>query len=122
MSWPIAGYRPVRAQADPGRLLHARRAPRPTPGCLVLHHRIAAPARSVADSSRRLGNRGRPYRPLDWQPSRFLIDRGEAARAFAVAEQLGSVNATAAGRGVNSRFTTEGARVKLKHLYPTTHD
>jgi hypothetical protein len=25
-----------------------------------------------------------------------------------------------AGRGVNWRFTTEGARIKLKHLYPTT--
>jgi hypothetical protein len=27
-----------------------------------------------------------------------------------------------AGRGVNCRFTTEDARIKLKHLYPTTHD
>jgi hypothetical protein len=27
-----------------------------------------------------------------------------------------------AGRGVNWRFTTEDARIKLKHLYPTTHD
>src|SRR5215216_7978879 len=27
-----------------------------------------------------------------------------------------------AGRGVNWRFTTEDARTKLKHLYPTTHD
>jgi len=26
------------------------------------------------------------------------------------------------GRGVNWRFTTEDARIKLKHLYPTTHD
>ena len=26
-----------------------------------------------------------------------------------------------AGRGVNWRFTTEDARIKLKHLYPTTH-
>ena len=25
-----------------------------------------------------------------------------------------------AGRGVNWRFTTEDARIKLKHLYPTT--
>jgi hypothetical protein len=24
-----------------------------------------------------------------------------------------------AGRGVNRRFTTEDARIKLKHLYPT---
>ena len=27
-----------------------------------------------------------------------------------------------AGRGVNWRFTTEDARIKLKHLYPTTDD
>jgi hypothetical protein len=27
-----------------------------------------------------------------------------------------------AGRGVDWRFTTEDARIKLKHLYPTTHD
>jgi hypothetical protein len=27
-----------------------------------------------------------------------------------------------AGRGVNWRFTTEDARFKLKHLYPTTQD
>jgi hypothetical protein len=27
-----------------------------------------------------------------------------------------------AGRGVNWRFTTEDARIKLKHPYPTTQD
>ena len=27
-----------------------------------------------------------------------------------------------AGRGVNWRFTTEDARIKLKHLHPTTHE
>ena len=27
-----------------------------------------------------------------------------------------------AGRGVNWRFTTQDARIKLNHLYPTTHD
>jgi len=32
---------------------------------------------------------------LGWQPSRFLTDRAEAERAFALAEQLGSVNAAA---------------------------
>jgi hypothetical protein len=33
---------------------------------------------------------------VGWQPSRFLVDRAEAERAFALAEQLGSVNAAAA--------------------------
>jgi hypothetical protein len=32
---------------------------------------------------------------VGWQPSRFLSDRAEAERAFALAEQLGSVNAAA---------------------------
>jgi hypothetical protein len=34
-------------------------------------------------------------RRLGWQPSRFLADRAEAERAFALAERLGSVNAAA---------------------------
>jgi hypothetical protein len=42
------------------------------------------------------GDRG-PCMPsggrVGWQPSRFLADRGEAERAFALAERLGSVNA-----------------------------
>ena len=36
---------------------------------------------------------------MGWQPSRLLTDRGEAERAFALAEQLGSVNAAAAELG-----------------------
>jgi hypothetical protein len=36
-----------------------------------------------------------PHRRVGWQPSRFLADRAEAERAFALAEQLGSVNAAA---------------------------
>jgi hypothetical protein len=35
-------------------------------------------------------------RRVGWHPSRFLADRAEAERAFALAEQLGSVNAAAA--------------------------
>jgi hypothetical protein len=36
---------------------------------------------------------------VGWQPSRFLVDRAEAERAFALAEQLGSVNAAVAELG-----------------------
>ena len=36
-----------------------------------------------------------PERRAGWQPSRFLADCAEAERAFALAEQLGSVNAAA---------------------------
>jgi hypothetical protein len=36
---------------------------------------------------------------VGWQPSRFLADRGEAERAFVLAERLGSVNAAAAELG-----------------------
>ena len=35
---------------------------------------------------------------LGWQPSRFLTDRTEAERGFALAERLGSVNAAAQER------------------------
>jgi hypothetical protein len=40
-----------------------------------------------------------PARRVGWQPSRFLADRAEAARAFALAKRLGSVNAAAAELG-----------------------
>jgi WhiB family redox-sensing transcriptional regulator len=36
-----------------------------------------------------------PERRVGWQPSRFLADRGEAERAFQLAERLGSINAAA---------------------------
>jgi hypothetical protein len=36
---------------------------------------------------------------VGWQPSRFLTDRGEAERAFQLAERLGSVNAAATQLG-----------------------
>ena len=36
-----------------------------------------------------------PERRVGWQPSRFLTDRAEAERAFALAQQLGSINAAA---------------------------
>jgi hypothetical protein len=38
---------------------------------------------------------------VGWQPSRFLADRAEAERAFALAEQLGSVNAAATELGTS---------------------
>jgi hypothetical protein len=52
-------------------------------------------------------------RRVGWQPSRFLTDRGEAARAYALAEQLGSVNAAAAELGttwpsLRNAFTCHG--------------
>jgi hypothetical protein len=51
--------------------------------------------------------------PLGWQPSRFLADRAEAERAFALAERLGSVNAAAAKLGttwpsLRKAFTRHG--------------
>jgi hypothetical protein len=39
---------------------------------------------------------------MGWQPSRFLADRAEAERDFALAERLGSINATAAELGTSS--------------------
>jgi WhiB family transcriptional regulator, redox-sensing transcriptional regulator len=40
-----------------------------------------------------------PERRVGWQPSRYLVDRAEAERAYALAEQLGSVNAAATQLG-----------------------
>jgi hypothetical protein len=50
---------------------------------------------------------------VGWQPSRFLADRGEAERAFALAERLGSVNAAAQELGttwpsLRKAFTRHG--------------
>jgi len=50
---------------------------------------------------------------VGWQPSRFLADRGEAERAFALAERLGSINAAAAELGttwpsLRKAFTRHG--------------
>jgi WhiB family transcriptional regulator, redox-sensing transcriptional regulator len=54
-----------------------------------------------------------PERRVGWQPSRFLTDRGEAERAFQLAEQLGSVNAAATELGttwpsLRKAFTRHG--------------
>jgi len=54
-----------------------------------------------------------PEARVGWQPSRFLADRGEAERAFQLAERLGSVNAAAAELGttwpsLRKAFTRHG--------------
>jgi WhiB family redox-sensing transcriptional regulator len=54
-----------------------------------------------------------PERRVGWQPSRFLTDRAEAERAYALAEQLGSVNAAASQLGttwpsLRKAFTRHG--------------
>jgi hypothetical protein len=56
---------------------------------------------------------GHHRHPLGWQPSRFLADRAEAERAFALAERLGSINAAAAELGttwpsLRKAFTRHG--------------
>jgi hypothetical protein len=50
---------------------------------------------------------------VGWQPSRFLTDRAQAERPFALAERLGSVNAAAADLGttwpsLRKAFTRHG--------------
>jgi hypothetical protein len=50
---------------------------------------------------------------VGWQPSRFLTDRGEAERAFQLAQHLGSVNAAAQQLGttwpsLRKAFTRHG--------------
>jgi hypothetical protein len=56
----------------------------------------------------------RLYRPLGWQSSCFLTDRAEAERAYTLAEQLGSVNAAAAGlASPGRRYATPVRRSSL---------
>jgi hypothetical protein len=51
------------------------------------------------------------------------LDRRRAERASLQREVAAWPAArNQAGRGVNWRFTTKDARIKLQHLYPTTHD
>jgi hypothetical protein len=61
--------------------------------CVTAPQRLPAARRQVQAA---WDVRVRLYRPLGWQPSRFLADRAEAERAFQLAERLGSVNAAAA--------------------------
>jgi hypothetical protein len=52
-----------------------------------------------------------PERRVGWQPSRFLAGRAEAEHAFALAERLGSVNATELGTtwpSLRKAFTRHG--------------
>jgi hypothetical protein len=61
-----------------------------------------------------------PAHPLGWQPSRFLADRGEAERAFQLAERLGSVNAAAAELGttwpsLRKAFTRHGLGMPVRN-------
>jgi hypothetical protein len=82
-----------KASPGPSRPLRGRAASRGVRGSArlptgLLGRWIGAPGGPPGLSpSRRSG--------LSWQPSRFLTDRAEAERAFALAEQLGSVNAAA---------------------------
>jgi hypothetical protein len=62
----------------------------------------------------------RRRRRLGWQPSRFLADRAEAERAFALAERLGSVNAATAELGstwpsLRKAFTRHGLGIPARN-------
>jgi len=74
--------------------------------------RLAPTAPAHCRVRSRGGARARPH-PLGWQPSRFLTDRAEAERAYALAERLGSVNAAASQLGttwpsLRKAFTRHG--------------
>jgi hypothetical protein len=57
---------------------------------------------------------------VGWQPSRFLADRAEAERAFALAEPLGSVNAAAAELGTRGRGCARPSLGTASGCRPTT--
>jgi hypothetical protein len=93
----------------PGRLLPLGLANRANPWIASVGITAPrAPARRLAASSPTASRRPvqfgvHRYLPLGWQPSRFLVDRGEAERAFQLAERLGSVNAAAKELGTPGR-------------------
>jgi hypothetical protein len=67
--------------------------------------------RTIADGDQ--WGLGLPGSGVGWQPTRFLVDRAEAERAFALAERLGSINAAAAELGttwpsLRKAFTRHG--------------
>ena len=109
-----------RAQADPVRLLHARLATRPTPGCLVLHHRTARLPVASPTAPSGQGSQVPLYRPLGWQPNCFLLDRAEAERALALAEQLGSINAAAEELGTTWRRCAKPSTATASACLPPT--
>ena len=99
----MRGQQPIGAALDPlGRFTTRAGAQAATP----------SGAQQKAGAVRRTLNGAAPTRPtrrppgtptplrrrrrVGWQPSRFLTDRAEAERTYALAEQLGSVNAAAA--------------------------
>jgi hypothetical protein len=94
----------VDATTGPGRSAPVSGfVPASSPG---VGRRPAADRPAARHSQRRPGDSRRAHRaalarpptrlpPLGWQPSRFLVDWAGAERAFALAGQLGSVNAAA---------------------------
>ena len=62
------------------------------------------------------------HAPLVQAEPRLRLHAVVTSRAAQVEREVAAWKAARnrAGRGVNWRFTTEDARIKLKHLYPTT--
>jgi hypothetical protein len=104
--------------------------PAHAPPCWAALSRVKLPAAAASARERRTARRrplraaahapvrsgvghGHDRRPLGWQPRRFLVDRAEAERAFALAERLGSVNAATTQLGttwpsLRKAFTRHG--------------
>ena len=98
---------------------------------MVLGRQAQQPARGGLDQGggRNLagdqppGDHWRPrcaQHPLGWQPSRFLTDRAEAERAYALAEQLGSDTAAAQELGttwpsLRKAFTRHGLGMPVRN-------
>ena len=144
---PLAGWRQVMVSDRRARIdwAHSHQGPGrgPLPGCRAdragprqpqhPHARLAV-CGVRAGEARRLANRlelhstpkhGRWLNMAELELAmlagqclaRRLADRATLEREVAAWQAARN----RAGRGVNWRFTTEDARIKLQHLYPTTH-
>jgi hypothetical protein len=96
-----------------GSAVQAQAAGRSRIGAVAADCSTSAPTAPAHCRVRSRVGRGHDRHPLGWQPSRFLADRGEAERAFQLAEQLGSVNAAAQELGttwpsLGKAFTRHG--------------
>jgi hypothetical protein len=96
-----------------GSAVQAQAAGRSRIGAVAADCSMSAPTAPAHCRVRSRGGARHDRHPLGWQPSRFLTDQAEAEHAFALAEQLGSVNAAAAELGttwpsLRKAFTRHG--------------
>ena len=90
--------------------------------CVERLDRYRRPSQRVGESNTKAGLIEPIIAALGWD----VLDSNEIHREYRRRPADNPVDyallLSRASRRVNGRFTTEDAHIKLKHLYPTTHD